>query len=155
MEQHMVDLPQKRIEMVPPFTNSGVDVFGPFYVYDGKTTRRNQATRKIWVIIFCCMVSRAIHCESLTGLDTSSFINSFRRFLAIRGSCQTLCSDNGTNFICAKKQFEAIDVSAVQKDLNMRDCSWNFNPPGASHFGGFYERKIGSVRRVLEKNHSY
>ena len=151
MTQRMADLPADRLDQVPPFTHSGVDVFGPFYIHDGTTTRRRNSSKKVWVVIFCCAASRAVHCELLNGMDTSSFINSFRRFLSIRGTCRTLRSDNGTNFICARKQFESIDVNAVQRDLKMRDCVWKLNPPGASHFGGFYERKIGSIRRVLEK----
>lgn len=38
----------------------------------------------------------------------------------------------------------------IQKILDSNDCKWELNPPGASHFGGCYERKIGSIRRVLD-----
>ena len=30
-----------------------------------------------------------------------------------------------------------------------RSIRWEFNPPGASHFGGVWERIIRSVRKVL------
>ena len=32
----------------------------------------------------------------------------------------------------------------------LRGIEWEFTPPGASHYGGTWERMIGSVRRVLE-----
>lgn len=32
----MSDLPRERIENTPPFTYSGMDCFGPFYVKEGR-----------------------------------------------------------------------------------------------------------------------
>ena len=43
-----------------------------------------------------------------------------------------------------------IDLSDVKSDLAEQNCKWEFNPPHSSHYGGAWERKIGSVRRVLE-----
>ena len=51
---------------------------------------------------------------------------------------------------CASKQLPALDLETIKEDLGTKGIRWEFNPPGASHFGGFYERKIGSVRRILE-----
>ena len=42
----MADLPVNRIERALPFQNSGVEVFGPFVVHDGKTTRNSKASKK-------------------------------------------------------------------------------------------------------------
>jgi hypothetical protein len=43
-----------------------------------------------------------------------------------------------------------IEKPKVQKFLQDKDCSWVFNPPHASHFGGVWERMIGVTRRVLD-----
>ncbi|XP_077862087.1 uncharacterized protein LOC144343438, partial [Saccoglossus kowalevskii] len=37
----------------------------------------------------------------------------------------------------------------IQKFLAEQACEWIFNPPHASHFGGIWERQIGTVRRIL------
>ena len=154
MSQQMSDLPQDRLEEVSPFTNAGLDVFGPYFVHDGKTTRRTVATKKVWVLIIVCSVSRAIHMELLPSMDTASFRNALQRFIAIRGSCSTLRSDNGSNFVAAKKQMDAsnecINIDLIQQELLTKNCRWIFNPPAASHCGGAWERKIGSVKRILE-----
>ena len=34
--QLMSELPSDRLEQVPPFTNTGMDVFGPYHIHDGK-----------------------------------------------------------------------------------------------------------------------
>ena len=151
--QKMADLPRDRLEEVPPFQNVGLDVFGHFLIHDGKNTRQSKATKKVWTLIIVCAVSRAVHIEMLPHMDTVSFRNALFRFLAIRGDCKLIRSDRGSNFMSARKQMsmkEFIDVDQIQKELLNRDCEWLINPPGASHFAGFIERKIGSIRRVLE-----
>ena len=61
--QLMADLPHDRLEDVPPFSNVGIDCFGPYYVHDGQCTRRTKATKKMWVLIVVCLTRRAIHLE--------------------------------------------------------------------------------------------
>ena len=146
----MAELPEERVEQVQPFSNVGVDVFGPFIVCDSASTRRNSSERKVWVLIIVCGASRAIHLEALPSMDTSSLQNAIRRFVAIRGVFRSIRSDRGTNFICVRSQMRSSDINRVASELQQPIPRWELNPTGASHFGGSWERKIGSVRRVLE-----
>ena len=147
--QFMSNLPPCRVEEVPPFYHSGIDVFGPFVVSDRKATRGTRGTIKVWGLLITCMISRAIHVEPLNGLDTSSLKNSLRRFLAIRGACKNLYSDRGTNFISSDSQ-DSLNINQIKDELQVKECTWHFNAPHASHHGGAWERKIGAVRRVLD-----
>ena len=72
--QLMADLPPERVQYCAPFDHVGIDVFGPYYVHDGVSTRRTSATKKVFVLIVNCMASRAIHLEPLAGMDTVSMI---------------------------------------------------------------------------------
>ncbi|XP_033114255.1 uncharacterized protein LOC117114670 [Anneissia japonica] len=58
LQQKMSDLPADRVKSaIPPFTNVGVDCFGPFYV------RQGRSSVKRYGIIFTCLNIRAVHQE--------------------------------------------------------------------------------------------
>ena len=82
--QKMADLPAERLTPAPPFSYVGLDVFGPWQVC-ARRTRGGFANAKRWAVLFTCMTTRAIHIEVIESMDTSSFINALRRFLALRG----------------------------------------------------------------------
>ena len=94
-----------------------------------------------------------MHIEPLPHLDTSTFKNALRRFFSIRGVCRSIRSDQGTNFIGARNQDisdNVVSVPDLEEVMKFHRCEWLLNPPKASHFGGIWERKIGSVKRILD-----
>ena len=147
VEQKMADLPEERVTPMPPFTFSGVDYFGPF------TIKEKRSMLKRYGIIFTCFASRAIHLETANNLETGTFIQALRRFIARRGTVQELRSDNGTNFRGAdnelRKALNEMNQSEISRYLLRQNITWKFNPPSASHMGGVWERHIRSVRSVL------
>ena len=77
----MSDLPIERLGYKqPPFSNTGVDYFGPFQV----PIRRS--TEKRWGFLFTCLTTRAVHIELVPSLDTSSCVMGVKRFIARRGT---------------------------------------------------------------------
>ncbi|KAL3190402.1 hypothetical protein MRX96_019346 [Rhipicephalus microplus] len=99
-EQKMADQPKDRLTTDPLFTNVAVDIFGPCIVTARRTTG-GVSKNKRWALLFTCLSIRAVDIEVVEGLDTSSFINALRRFLAIRGLLKQIRSDRGTNFVGA------------------------------------------------------
>jgi hypothetical protein len=64
---------------------------------------------KSYGVVFTCLASRAIHLEVSKTLETDSFINVLRCFLARRGPVRILRSDQGTNLMGARNElFEAV-----------------------------------------------
>lgn len=136
-KQKMADLPEDRLlPDQPPFTNVGVDFFGPFEI------RRGRSFVKRYGVIFTCLTVRAVHIEIAHSLDTDSCINVIRRFIARRGQVKIMRSDNGTNFVAAEKEL-------IQNTMTEKLIKWIFNTPAASHQGGTWERQIHTVRKVL------
>ena len=108
----MADLPSERVTPSPPFTYSGMDVFGHFIIKDG----RKELKR--WGLIFTCLASRAIHLETVNALTTDSFINALRRFISRKGKVRELRSVEDTNFIGARNE-----LLAALKELNRKSTS--------------------------------
>ncbi|XP_062573263.1 uncharacterized protein LOC134235177 [Saccostrea cucullata] len=142
--QRMADLPKERMEPSPPFTYCGMDCFGPFIVKQGRKEIKRYG------LLFTCMCSRAIHIEMLDDMSTDAFINGLRCFIAIRGTVRQLRSDQGTNFIGAKNEFQkALNKERICSFLAEKHCEFVFNAPSASHTGGVWERQIRTVRNIL------
>lgn len=147
-EQQMADLPKERVTPEePPFTRVGMDFFGPFLVKQGRSSVKRYG------VIFTCLAIRAVHLEVAHSLDTDSCVNSIRRFVARRGQVKYIRSDNGTNIVGAqaelKEEISRWNQQQISNALLARSITWEFNPPGGSHFGGVWERMIRTVRKIL------
>ncbi|XP_068206223.1 uncharacterized protein [Palaemon carinicauda] len=150
IEQLMADLPPDRVESgKPPFYRTGVDLFGPFFV------KRGRAQMKHWGVIFTCLNTRAIHLEVASNLTSDSFISVFRRFLARRGQVKTVICDCGTNTVGSRKvldsSYEFLAGNKVRNELLGCGVEFILNPPSASHFGGAWERLIGTMSYIHKK----
>ena len=99
MGQLMGQLPQLWVAAgFPAFSNTAIDMFGPFQVKIGRKT-----LKEAHVIIFTCMTTRAIHLELVTDRSTDTFLMAFRRFASLRGHPINCWSDCGTNFVGAQQ----------------------------------------------------
>jgi len=99
----MGSLPANRVQPNPAFHTPGVDYYGPFY---HKAEARNKAPHKCYIAVFVCFSTKAAYLEVVQDLTTDSFIAALRRFIGLRGSPRTTCSDNATNFVGAKSRAE-------------------------------------------------
>ena len=146
-EQKMADLPRDRISPAPPFTYTGVDYFGPFLIKEGRREVKRYGA------LFTCLVSRAVHIEVASTLESSSFIQALRRFIARRGPVREMRSDNGSNFVGAHNELlqaiQEMDHEEIRAKLQRENIDWTFNPPAASHMGGVWERQIKTTRKIL------
>ncbi|KAL6465838.1 hypothetical protein MHYP_G00259710, partial [Metynnis hypsauchen] len=142
-DQRMGNLPEDRMETTPPFTYTGIDCFGPIHVKEG---RRNV---KRYGLLLTCLCSRGIHIEMLDDMTSDAFINALRAFIAIRGNVRQLRSDQGTNFIGARREFAELMQGMGEEKVKALGCEFLMNPPAASHMGGVWERQIRTIRSVL------
>ncbi|KAH8351781.1 hypothetical protein KR084_003960 [Drosophila pseudotakahashii] len=102
--QFMADLPGIRITEALPFQHSGCDYAGPLILKERRG--RNPRKTKGYICLFVCLVTSAIHLELATDLRTDTFLACLRRFMSLRGKCSQIYSDNGTNFVGAKRALD-------------------------------------------------
>lgn len=140
---YMGDLPALRVAQLKAFSSVCVDFAGPFSLTMNK--HRGVKTFKGYVCVFVCTVTKAIHLELTSDLSSETFLAAFRRFIARRGNCLTITSDQGTNFKGAYNQLIELARGAAQQ-LSLK---WNFNPPGAPHFNGLAEAGVKSFKSHL------
>lgn len=143
----MAPLPKVRLTpFVRPFTFVGLDYFGPILVKQGRSNVKR------WIALFTCLSIRAVHLEVVHTMSTESCVLAIRRFVTRRGAPAEIFSDNGTNFHGAhnklKKQIEERNqtLAAVFTNTNTK---WSFNPPGAPHMGGVWERMVRAVKEAI------
>lgn len=74
-------LPRERVSEDPPFTHVGLDFAGPLFVDDRNITvdDRNiteeaNESSKVYVCLFTCASTRAVHLELTRGLSVQAFL---------------------------------------------------------------------------------
>ena len=152
--QRMGNPPAVRIQSSRPFLNTGVDFAGPVMTHFKIRGKRPQ---KSYIAVFCCMATKAMHLELVSDLSAEGFIGALRRFWSRRGRCQSMMSDNATNFVGGSNQlqeiYEMLNSTASTKKIHSeclnKGIEFKFIPPRAPHFGGLWESAVKSIKRLL------
>lgn len=151
--QQMGALPAARVEPSRPFKHTALYYSGAIMV---RTTKgRGHHATKAYICVFVCLATKAVHIELASDLTTAAFIAAYERFVARRGLCSDLYSDNATNFVGASTVFlrserKLFDAN-VQNNLANRGTTWHFSPPLSPHFNGLAESAIRSVKHHLRR----
>jgi len=139
-------LPFIRTQDVRPFTYTGVDFSGALYV------RRGTEEVKVYLCLFTCATTRALHLEIVQDLSTETFLLAFRKFAARRSLPTVIVSDNASTYLSAADELRSLIHSPeVKKELGKRGVSWKFIPKRAPWWGGFWERMVGLTKTALKK----
>ncbi len=78
---------------------------------------------------------------------------ALRRFIIRRGEPYKLLCDQGTNFKAGERELSesfAAMQDELQSHLASQKIEFVYNPPGAPHFGGCWEREIRSIKAALK-----
>ncbi|XP_055916090.1 uncharacterized protein LOC129948955 [Eupeodes corollae] len=161
-QQLMGDLPSSRLSPSFAFDQTGCDYAGPITLRLARG--RNPKFVKGYFAIFVCMTTKALHLEVVSDLSTDAFLAALRRFIARRGKCSIIYSDNGTNFRGAASNLSdwynlvrsENHNAQISRTLAADSIRWEFIPPHSPHFAGLWEAGVKSVkthlRRVIGNN---
>lgn len=154
LQQIMGNLPRERLDYtnMRPFVISGVDFAGPLTV---RHHIRCKVPKKVYVALFICFSTKAVHLELAIDLTTESFIRCLKRFIADRGSVKKIYSDNATNFKGTANQLRDVqrilikNSNEIKKVCEESFVDWSFIPPRAPNFGGLWEASIKITKRLI------
>ena len=136
-------LPQYRVRQAHPFSSCGLDYAGPLYTRD---------TNKVWICLFTCCATRAIHLELVQDMTAKAFLLCFKRFTARRGVPSRVVHDNSQTFKSGNRLIvEILDCSEVIEYFSGMHVQWEYNLEKAPWWGGMFERMIQSMKRCLKK----
>lgn len=171
-KQIMGDLPAVRVTQALAFRRIGIDFAGPFNIRltdQVNVSTRNRASlnieTKAYVAVFVCLVTRAIHLETVSDMTTERFLAAFNRFVGDRAEPEIIFSDNGTTFVGADNELKRIyqvwqskevqDVIArkgtKRAKIEHKPPVWKFITPAAPHQGGMWESAVKSMKHHLKR----
>ena len=93
-------LPDFRVEGSEAFESVRANLADPFFT---KYTPGEKETHKIWIFIFTCSLSRAVHLEIMQNMSAEQFTMALRRFINRRGKPTLMISNNAKTFQKSKE----------------------------------------------------
>ena len=121
--------------------------------YTGALYVRNAGIEtKVYICLFTCGTTRAIHLEVVEDLTIEAFLLAFRRFASRKSLPRKLISDNASTFVSANNELKELFQSHTLKEtLAKEGIEWLFIPKKAPWYGGFWERLIGLTKSTIKK----
>ena len=149
--QFIADLPRSHLEaLTPPFHLTACDYFGPYKV---KISRNKTA--KYYGVIFTCLNTKAVQLELAVDYSTMEFMQTLRRFFAIRGQPAMMLSDNGSQLVGAERELREMirgwDVEQLKEFNAEKGMKWQFATPAAPHQNGCAEALVKSTKIALKR----
>ena len=139
-------LPADRVSKQPCFNTVGIDYTGEVLV----KTETGQKT--VYICLFTCAVSRAVHLDYVTDLSAEQFKLCLRRFCARKATPSKIITDNASYFTSSSNDLkELFSDPIITEYISQNNIRWEFIPKRAPNFGAFWERLIGTIKRCIRK----
>ena len=141
------DLPSSRVNLVRPFAHTGCDYTGHFLVKD-----HSGNAYKVYILVFTCLNTRAIHLEMVASMAVTDFIKAFVRFHNRFGLPIVLYSDNARSFTSSSALLaNLISSDLFQRKFEKYNLIHKLIPTYSPWFGATWERLIKTIKHCLFK----
>ena len=138
-------LPAERVQWKRPFSTVRVDHTGHFYARDAYANHI-----KIYICLFICTTTRAVHLQVVDNLSATSFILCLRHLAAAKGIPSLIISNNHKTFISGEKfLLDLQEDDNVQEFLQNHRIQWRHQTLRSSWMGGHFERLVRTIKTSL------
>jgi hypothetical protein len=104
LKQQMSALPSWHFQKpLRAFAQCGLDFAGPLEL---KAAGRGKARPKMYLLLFTCLQTRAVHLELTEAMSMSATLNAISSFVDIRGMPTSILSDNFSTLVSKYKDLE-------------------------------------------------
>ncbi|GFX47655.1 integrase catalytic domain-containing protein [Trichonephila clavipes] len=124
-----------------------------------KITERNEESSFLYPILlpdkceFTKLLIRSIHKKNChAGIQIMQSLIRERRFIARRGRSRIIYCDNGTNFRGAFNDLAKLDWHKISRETSTQKIVWKFIPPTAAWWGGWWERLVRIIKKLLRRS---
>ncbi|XP_066933238.1 uncharacterized protein [Clytia hemisphaerica] len=148
VEAIMGPIPSSSLTIAPAFYQTQVDLSGP---YKSISPTNKRATIKIWLVIYCCCSTSAVHINTMDDYSSPSFIQSFTRFSSRYGFPIKLYCDEGSQLVKSNQDIRMSFTNIQSTLFKDRKVEFETCPVGAHNVNGKVERKIREVNLSIEK----
>jgi hypothetical protein len=100
-----------------------------------------------YVMIITCANTRAVALYLMQNIQAMTMAMAWDQFCSEFGTPAIVYSDNGSNLERFERYLRTVCGTMIQTQTPMVD--WRFIPAGAPWWGGFYERLVGMMKRIL------
>ena len=104
-----------------------------------------MAWREVYLYLFTCATTRALHLEIVQDLSTETFLLAFHKFAARRSLLTIMVLHNASTYLSAAEELQSLS------QLGKRGVTWIFISKRAPWWGGFWERMVGLTKTALKK----
>ena len=148
----MGKIPLERLRASPPFSLVSADVARPYIV---RLAHNYKATTKVWVLVYLCNVTKALHLQLVENYSAKAVTTAFNTVFGIRNLPSKITTDAGKNVTKSRKaiietlqsNFSGKDIEEIQS--TWPQITWCIIPPGAHHRIGGAESMVKATKRSL------
>ena len=116
-------IPTDRTKQDLPFSVTGRHYAGLFI-----SRTKGKRDIKVYLLLFTCSLTRAVHLEILPNQTTQQFIQAFKRLIARRGRPKVIYSDNAKTFEKVSKWIKRVyKDEGMQEFLVTKQVKWKLN----------------------------
>ena len=106
----------------------------------------------MYVTLFTCAVTRAVHLEIVSDLSTKTFLQAVRRYSSHKSLPRTVISDNTSTYLATADELKELFTSPLLNDtLSKKGVQWQLITKHAPCYGGFWKQLIGLTKISLKK----
>ena len=138
--------------MLPAFAVVGMDLLGPQEIKDDVIKRGPKRYKKVWIVVFTCLSTRAVHIDVATDYSTESILHTVRRLMAFRGDVRKIVSDPGSQLVGASRELsdwrKGWDEEELIKFGATKNLQWDFIMANSQHQNGVTESMVKQVKAV-------